>query len=196
MNEEKLQQILALLEQGKSNSEILALFPQEKKEVESILNLDKTLKQANSVELPEKNLLKLILTDNINRQRHTQGRGLFLKQIIQTMNQKFKILIPLSAALVIALIVLVKYDQNQSVKTANEAAKELEQRNLKQQEYANSLPELQPLSPNANVDETVNGIVADLETENSILSEGDEDVAYVTQSYNINIDDIYNENDY
>lgn len=196
MNEEKLQQILVLLEQGKSNSEILALFPQEKKEVESILNLDKTLKQANSVELPEKNLLKLILTDNINPQRHTQGRGLFLKQIIQTMNQKFKILIPLSAALVIALIVLVKYDQNQSVKTANEAAKELEQRNLKQQEYANSLPELQPLSPNANVDETVNGIVADLETENSIFSEGDEDVAYVTQSYNINIDDIYNENDY
>ncbi len=196
MNEEKLQQILVLLEQGKSNSEILALFPQEKKEVESILNLEKTLKQANSVELPEKNLLKLILTDNINPQRHTQGRGLFLKQIIQTMNQKFKILIPLSAALVIALIVLVKYDQNQSVKTANEAAKELEQRNLKQQEYANSLPELQPLSPNANVDETVNGIVADLETENSIFSEGDEDVAYVTQSYNINIDDIYNENDY
>jgi len=196
MNEEKLQQILILLEQGKSNSEILAIFPQENKDVEVILNLHKTLIHAKSLELPEKNLLKLILTSNINPQRQTQGRGLFLKQIIQTMNQKFKILIPLSAALVIALIVLVKYDQNQSVKTANEAAKELEQRNLKQQEYANSLPELQPLSPNASVDETVNGIVADLETENSIFAEGDDDVAYITQSYNINIDDIYNENDY
>lgn len=196
MNEENLQQILEALEQGKSNTEILAFFPQEKKEVESILNLHNTLKQANFLELPEKNLLKSILNSNINPQRHIQGRGLFLKQIIQTMNQKFKILIPLSAALVIALVVLVKYDQNQSVKTANESVKELEQRNQRQQEYANSLPELQPLSPNASVDETVNGIVADLETENSIFAEGDDDVAYVTQSYNINIDDIYNENDY
>ena len=196
MNDENIQLILEALEKGKSNSEILAIFPQENKDVEAILNLHKTLKHAQSLELPEKNLLKLILTNNINPQRQTQGRGLFLKQIIQTMNQKFKILIPLSAALVIALIVLVKYDQNQSVKTANEAAKELEQRNLKQQEYANSLPELQPLSPNASVDETVNGIVADLETENSIFAEGDDDVAYITQSYNINIDDIYNENDY
>lgn len=196
MNEEKILQILKLLEQGKSNSEILSFFPQEIKEVESILNLHSTLKQSYTLELPEKSLLKSILTSNLNQQGHTQGRGLFIKQIIQTMNKKLKILIPLSAALVIALIVLVQYDQKQSVKTANEAAKELEQRNLRQQEYANSLPELQPLSPNANVDETVNGIVADLETENSIFSEGDEDVAYVAQSYNINIDDIYNENDY
>ena len=192
MNEEEVQQLIEAENSGKSHSEILKLFPNEALEVEKILNLINTLKKGGSLVLPNPELLRTILNNNnINSQGWLKGRGLYFKQIIQTMNQKLKLLIPLSALLVVALVVLVKYDQNQADKKAKEAISQLGT------QKQNNPPTYSPIAESENVDEAIDGIVSDYAAEEYIVSEDDSDITYVNDSYStINLNDIYNENEF
>lgn len=161
MNKNNLEKILELYENGKSFSEILALFPENQKEIKEIFRIIESLEKQSQKIIPPKELLKRIVTQidlegylYKREENKNKGRSNLINQIHEFMSLKWKIGIPVG----IIIIALGIFAYNQlNVVAPNPIEKMVE------------IPDVKTPEVTANIDNAVDALILAASEEQAIF---------------------------
>jgi hypothetical protein len=209
--EKTIEKSLELLEEGKSISEILTLFPEFEAELKEIFQIIKIISENKIVpkrELLEKIISKIEPENNvtkeeyyryINKEEIFKGRS-SLKNFIKNcfnMTKEWKIIVPVGTLLIVAVLIffsqLSKQKPEISLSTQNKenvVSQEEQQSNVAQE----TLPRA-----TGNVDDIVSALLSDASSEASQLEEDIKTNVELLSLDSENLNNflgVYNENDF
>jgi len=209
--EKTIEKSLELLEEGKSVSEILSLFPEFEAELKEIFQIIKIISENKIVpkrELLEKIISKIETENNVTKEKYYRyinkeeifkGRS-SLKNFIKNwfnMTKEWKIIVPVGTLLIVAVLIffsqLSKQKPEISLSTQNKenvVSQEEQQSNVAQE----TLPRA-----TGNVDDIVSALLSDASSEASQLEEDIKANVELLSLDSENLNNflgVYNENDF
>ena len=209
--EKTIEKSLELLEEGKSVSEILSLFPEFEAELKEIFQIIKIISENKIVpkrELLEKIISKIETENNvtkeeyyrfINKEEIFKGRS-SLKNFIKNcfnMTKEWKIIVPVGTLLIVA--VLIFFSQLSKQKPEISLSTQSKENIVSQEEQQSNVAE--EILPHAtgNVDDIVSALLSDASSETSQLEEDIKANVELLSLDSENLNNflgVYNENDF
>jgi len=186
MNRNYLEKILSLHESGKSISDILDLFPENKGEIKEFFQAIEVLEKQGKKIIPPKQLLEKIVTQTeldsyLYRRENVKNKGRIINQIHEFMSLKWKIGIP--AGIIIIALGVFAYNQ------LNVIAPDSTQKMVE-------IPEVDTPKITANIDNAVDAILLSVSEEQAIFESELNDAALLEMDDELLSDfgQIYDEN--
>ena len=166
MSDEILQQVVKMLDQGKSPAQILAMLGNDREITEALKLIDAITTQGKTI-LPDPGFREIIWKIV---QKAPKPRLSLADRIKEFFPARMKI--ALTGILALAAIVLILVPKITAPR-----------------------PTTSPLSGNENINNAISGIIADYTGDSQITSAQDNDLNEASQSYSsLNLNDVYNEN--
>jgi hypothetical protein len=209
--EKTIEKSLELLEEGKSVSEILSLFPEFEAELKEIFQIIKIISE-NKI-IPKRELLEKIIskieTENnvtkeeyyryINKEEIFKGRS-SLKNFIKNwfnMTKEWKIIVPVGTLLIVA--VLIFFSQLSKQKPEISLSTQSKENVVSQEEQQSNVAQETLPRATGNVDDIVSALLSDASSEASQLEEDIKANVELLSLDSENLNNflgVYNENDF